>query len=37
MAKMTLEGLRKLRDNTKADFKRRAEEGKEVRIIIVHR
>ena len=34
MAKMTLEELRKLRDETKMDIKRREIEGKEVQIII---
>jgi NADP-reducing hydrogenase subunit HndB len=34
MAKMTLEELRKLRDNTKTDIKRREAEGKEIHIIV---
>ena len=34
MAKMTLEELRKLRDNTKSDLKRREAEGKEIQVII---
>ena len=34
MAKMTLEELRKLRDNTKTDIKRREAEGKEIQVII---
>jgi len=34
MAKMTLEELRKLRDSTKTDLKRREVEGKEIQIIV---
>ena len=34
MAKMTLEELRKLRDSTKTDIKRREAEGKEIQVII---
>jgi NADP-reducing hydrogenase subunit HndB len=34
MAKMTLEELRKLRDNTKTDLNRREVEGKEIQVII---
>ena len=34
MAKMTLEELRKLRDATKTDIKRRETEGKEVQVIV---
>ena len=34
MAKMTLDELRKLRDNTKTDIKRRETEGKEIQIIV---
>jgi len=34
MAKMTLDELRKLRDNTKTDLKRREIEGKEIQIIV---
>ena len=34
MAKMTLEELRKLRDTTKTDLKRREIEGKEVQVIV---
>ena len=34
MAKMTLEELRKLRDNTKTDIKRREAEGKEIQVIV---
>ena len=34
MAKMTLEELRKLRDSTKTDIKRREAEGKEIQIIV---
>ena len=34
MAKMTLEELRKLRDTTKTDLKRREAEGKEIQIIV---
>jgi len=34
MAKMTLEELRNLRDNTKTDLKRREAEGKEIQVII---
>jgi len=34
MAKMTLEELRKLRDNTKSDLKRREVEGKEIQVIV---
>jgi len=34
MAKMTLEELRKLRDATKSDLKRRETEGKEIQIIV---
>ena len=34
MAKMTLEELRKLRDNTKTDLKRREAEGKEIHVIV---
>ena len=34
MAKMTLEELRKLRDSTKTDLKRRETEGKEIQIIV---
>jgi len=34
MAKMTLEELRKLRDSTKSDLKRRETEGKEIQIIV---
>jgi len=34
MAKMTLEELRKLRDNTKTDLKRRETEGKEIQVIV---
>ena len=34
MAKMTLDELRKLRDTTKTDIKRREAEGKEIQIIV---
>jgi NADP-reducing hydrogenase subunit HndB len=34
MAKMTLEELRKLRDTTKTDLKRREAEGKEIQVIV---
>ena len=34
MAKMTLEELRKLRDSTKTDLKRREAEGKEIQVIV---
>ena len=34
MAKMTLEELRKLRDTTKTDLKRREAEGKEIQIVV---
>jgi NADP-reducing hydrogenase subunit HndB len=34
MAKMTLEELRKLRDNTQMDLKRREAEGKEIQVIV---
>jgi len=34
MAKMTLEELRKLRDTTKTDIKRREAEGKEIQVIV---
>jgi NADP-reducing hydrogenase subunit HndB len=34
MAKMTLEELRKLRDNTKTDIKRREAEGREIQVIV---
>jgi NADP-reducing hydrogenase subunit HndB len=34
MAKMTLEELRKLRDSTKTDIKRREIEGKETQVIV---
>jgi len=34
MAKMTLEELRKLRDTTKTDLKRRETEGKEIHVIV---
>ena len=34
MAKMTLEELRKLRDTTKSDLKRREVEGKEIQVIV---
>jgi NADP-reducing hydrogenase subunit HndB len=34
MAKMTLDELRKLRDNTKTDLKRREVEGKEIHVIV---
>ena len=34
MAKMTLDELRKLRDNTKTDIKRRETEGKEIQVIV---
>ena len=34
MARMTLEELRKLREGTKSDLKRREAEGKEIQIII---
>ena len=34
MAKMTLEELRKLRDNTKTDIARRETEGKEIQVIV---
>jgi len=34
MAKMTLEELRKLRDTTKTDIKRRETEGKEIQIVV---
>jgi NADP-reducing hydrogenase subunit HndB len=34
MAKMTLEELRKLRDNTKTDLKRREAEGKEIHVVV---
>jgi len=34
MAKMTLDELRKLRDATKTDLKRREAEGKEIQIIV---
>jgi len=34
MAKMTLEELRKLRDTTKTDLKRRDAEGKEIQVIV---
>jgi NADP-reducing hydrogenase subunit HndB len=34
MAKMTLDELRKLRDNTKTDIKRREIEGKEIQVIV---
>ena len=34
MAKMTLDELRKMRDNTKTDIKRREIEGKEIQIIV---
>ena len=34
MAKMTLEELRKLRDSTKTDIKRREAEGKEIQVIV---
>ena len=34
MAKMSLDDLRKLRDNTKTDLRRREAEGKEIQVII---
>ena len=34
MAKMTLEELRKLRDTTKTDLKRREAEGKEIQVVV---
>ena len=34
MAKMTLDELRKLRDSTKTDLKRREAEGKEIQVIV---
>ena len=34
MAKMTLEELRKLRDSTKTDLRRREAEGKEIQVIV---
>jgi NADP-reducing hydrogenase subunit HndB len=34
MAKMTLEDLRKLRENTQTDLKRREAEGKEIQVIV---
>jgi len=34
MAKMTLEELRKLRDSTRSDLKRRDVEGKEIQVIV---
>ena len=34
MAKMTLDELRKLRDTTKTDLKRREAEGKEIQVIV---
>ena len=34
MAKMTLDDLRKLRDTTKTDLKRRDAEGKEIQVIV---
>ena len=34
MAKMSLEELRKLRDNTKTDLQRREAEGKEIQVIV---
>jgi len=34
MAKMTLEELRKMRDSTKSDIKRREVEGKEIQVIV---
>ncbi|MCL2070009.1 MAG: (2Fe-2S) ferredoxin domain-containing protein [Treponema sp.] len=34
MAKMTLDELRKLRDNTKTDIKRREVEGKEIQVVV---
>jgi len=34
MAKMTLEELRKLRDTTRTDLKRREVEGKEIQVIV---
>jgi NADP-reducing hydrogenase subunit HndB len=34
MAKMTLEELRKLRNNTQTDLKRREAEGKEIQVIV---
>src|SRR5215510_6814757 len=34
MAKMTLEELRKLRDDTRTDIKRREAEGKEIQVIV---
>ena len=34
MAKMTLEELRKLRDTTKTDLRRREAEGKEIQVIV---
>ena len=34
MAKMTLEELRNLRNNTKSDLKRRETEGKEIHVIV---
>ena len=34
MAKMTLDELRKLRDNTKTDLKRREVEGKEIQVVV---
>jgi NADP-reducing hydrogenase subunit HndB len=34
MAKMTLEELRKMRDTTKTDIKRREAEGKEIQVIV---
>jgi len=34
MAKMTLDELRKLRDSTKTDLKRREIEGKEIQVIV---
>jgi NADP-reducing hydrogenase subunit HndB len=34
MAKMTLDELRKLRDSTKTDIKRREIEGKEIQVIV---
>jgi len=34
MAKMTLEELRKLRDTTKSELKRRETEGKEIQVIV---
>ena len=34
MAKMTLEELRKLRDNTRTELKRREAEGKEIQVVV---